>query len=69
MDQFGMGTKKRSEKSISSGKKSNKSASDTKRKNTMDGKSSILGILPLKIDTTVNEGRLSRVSNVSQFTQ
>ena len=64
-----MGSKKRSERSISSGKKSNRSASDTKRRNTVDGKGSILGILPLKIDSTVNEGRISRVSNVSQFTQ
>ena len=69
MDQFGMGSKKRSEKSISSGKKSNRSASDTKRKHTVEGKGSILGILPLKIDSTVNEGRVSRMSNVSQFTQ
>ena len=64
-----MGLIERSEKSLSSGKKSNKSASDTKRRSTLDGKSSILGILPLKIDSSVNEGRVSKVSNVSQFTQ
>ena len=60
----------KSDRSVDSGRGSNRSVSEhSKRRSTMEAKSFLLSALPLKIDTSVaKEGRSSKMSGLSQNT-